>query len=368
MRFLAAGAALIVLAIALTEYTRRHPHAAEDKGASGTDTSGPKKPSLPPKLKALFETTAPGADTPGSADAFSGLLTASDAKPVNGFATIAGGAFASRELRGGFGWAVFVIDHDKRSAIVRAEPDKPAKVLAARTGRVSSLWVDGSTVFFAEGGGVFSLSARGDEPVRVRARFANATVTSLASVGDSVLVSLMPKDADPLETDAVGAVAKVDSDGSVSLIASDQVRPRDLVTDGKEAFWISGYPSGLWRGAVDGSFASRIAERADGPVGIDGDALVFRNPEQPAPEVRRMSRAGGNAATIVSAEAEWLVVSSGLVRYTTPGLGQKLYEVTAGAQPTELLALPGAAKGVAIGGTSLFVLISGDGSTALLAK
>lgn len=370
MRFLAIGAALVVLAIALTEYTRRHPRSEEDKaqGTSAADTKGPKKPALPAKVKALLETIEPGADTPGSPEAFTGLFATPDLKPINGFAPITGGAFASRELRGGFGWAVFVVDHDRRSAIVRAAPGEPVKVLAARTARVASLWVDGSSVFFAEGGGVFSLSARGDEPVRVRARFANAVITSLAAVGDSVLVTLMPKDADPLETDAVGAVAKVDSDGSVTLIASEQTRPRDVTTDGKEAFWVSGYPSGLWRAALDGSFASRIAERADGPIAIDGDALVFRNPQSPSPEIRRMGRAGGNATTLASTDAEWLVVSTGLVRYTTPGVGQRLYEVTAGAQPTELLALPGGAKGLALGGTTLFVLISGDGSTTLLAK
>lgn len=176
----------------------------------------------------------------------------------------------------------------------------------------------------------------------------------------------MPKGVDPLSTDAVGAVISIDSDGHVSLIAQEQVRPRAAQTDGKGAYWISGFPAGLWRGALDGAFSSQLSEAAEEPIALDGDAVYFRAPLGSGVEIKRVGRAGGNMQTVATADVNGLVVSSGLVRFTTSGAAPKLMEVTTGAEPTELLSLTGSARGLALGGTTLFVLTVGDDGVAVL--
>ena len=213
MRFLLAGLACLALGIGLTEYMRRHP--TKSDGSSTTTepetlASGKKKPSYPKAVASLLETDAPGTDTPTAAPELAALLTAPTGEPVAGFSGIAGGTFNARELKGGFGAALFVIDAGGKSGLVRASQGEAPRLLFARSAPIGALAVDGSTVFFSEGGMVATTHARGGEPVVVRARFKNAVVTSLASSGDLVVVTLMPKGTDPLSTDAVGAVATRD--------------------------------------------------------------------------------------------------------------------------------------------------------------
>jgi hypothetical protein len=371
MRILIAGLVCLALGIGFTEYMRRNP-AKSDK-ASDAEPATPdgkkKKPKYPKAVAELLETAAPGTDTPSPSPDLAALLSAPTGEPTKGFAPIAGGSFTARELRGGFGAALFIIDANGKSGLVRASPGEPPKLLFSRSAPIGALAVDGSTVFFSEGGMVGSTHARGGEPVAVRARFKNAVVTSLASAGDLVVVTLMPHGVDPLSTDAVGAVAALSSDGEVTLIAQEQVRPRAALTDGKDAFWVAGFPSGLHRGALDGAFSSQLSDKAEEPIALDGDGVFFRAPLGSGTELKRVGRAGGNMQTLATAEVGSLVVSSGLVRFTTTGANPKLMEVTLGAEPTEVMPITGSPQGLALGGTTLFLLTaSDDGHSVLLAK
>jgi hypothetical protein len=369
MRFLIAGVACLALGISLTEYLRRHPSKADDTATTETTPTGKKRPKLPRAVAELLETEAAGTDAPAASAELGALLSVPERAPVAGFKPIAAGAFQARELRGGFGAALFVIDANGQSGLVRATPGEAPRLLFSRPEPIGALSVDGSTVFFSAGGLIGSTHARGAEPVTVRARFKRAVVTSLASAGDTVVATLMPKGLDPLSTDAVGAVVSIDSAGEVTLIAQDQVRPRAAHTDGKDAYWVSGVPSGLWRGALDGAYSSQLSDTAEEPVSLDGDGVYFRAAPGTGPELRRVGRAGGKLATLATADVNQLVASSGLVRFTTAGANPKLFEVTAGAEPTELMGLAGRAQGLALGGTTLFLLTAtDDGRAELLAK
>jgi hypothetical protein len=359
MRFLIAGLVLLALAVALTEYTRRTGTKPTGDTAQDATGGGEKKPALPEKLAKLLETTSlESADEPFPPDAgaefFASLKTGGAA--VGGFSPLLAGNFQGRHLRAGFGYAVLSLDVGSGSSLVRLEPGSPPKPIAWRGRRITALTLDASTLFFAEGGHIFSTSSRGDAPPAPRASFKNALVTALAASGDDVVAALVPAAA-PDASD--GAVVRIDAGGAVTLLASDQRRPRALVTDGKEAFWVA---AGLWRAAMDGSFASRIAEGADGPLALDGDALVATF----GGEVKRLSRAGGKSQTLAEAHAVALVASSGLTRYATGESPPRLYEVTAGAAPTLAATLPGKVSAMALGGTTLFVLGQDDTGTPVL--
>lgn len=370
MRILLAGLVCLAIGISLTEYLRRHPTKTDATETTPTDAAdGTKKPKYPKAVAALLELDAAGTDEPTASPELAALLSAPEGEATAGFMPIAAGTFQARELRGGFGSALFALDASGKSGLVRASPGEAPKLLFSRDEPISALAVDGSTVFFAAGGLVGSTHARGAEPVAVRARFKSAVVTSIASAGDTVVVTLMPRGVDPLSTDAVGAVVSINSAGEVALIAQEQVRPRAAQTDGKNAYWVAGFPSGLWRGALDGAYTSQLADVAEEPIALDGDGVYFRAPLGTGPELRRVGRAGGNLQTLAQADVNQLVASSGLLRFTTSGAAPKLMEVTSGAQPSELMPLTGRAQGLALGGTTLFLLTAtDDGRAVLLAK
>ncbi len=363
MRTLLAGLVCLAIGIGLTEYQRRHPKKADGTEEKETPKT-PAKPALPKGVAELLETDAPGTDTPAPGTELEALLS-TPAANGDKFAVVTQGKFEARSLRGGFGASLFIIEADGKAGIVRAAVGEPTKVLFTRK-RIDALAVDGSTVFFAEGGLIGSTHARGGEGVTVRARFKNATVTSLAASGDTIVATLMPRGSDPLSTDSVGAVVSLNSEGTVSLIAQEQVRPRGAQTDGKGAYWIGGYPPKLWRGALDGAFSSELYDTAEEPLQLDGDIVYFRSPLGSGVELKRMGRAGGNLQTIATGDIKALAVSSGLVRYATGGSDAKLLEVAAGSEPTELLPLTSSVRGVAVGGTNLFVLTQSDDGTAVL--
>jgi hypothetical protein len=360
MRLLIAGAVLIALGLSLAEYTRRAAAPSQSAGAQGD--AAPAKKTLPPKLATLLELGAPDLNEPAApVDAaqalVSGLTTDGDAS--SGFTPLLRGPFTVRHLRAGFGFAVLAVDVGDGSALVRVEPGVPAKVLAARARRITALTLDASTLFFAEGGRLFTLSARGDG-LLPRAAFPNAIITSLVASGDDLVFTASPAS----QPDAAGAsvVVRLDAAGELKALAEDQTAPGHLVTDGKEAFWLAG---GVWRAALDGSFSSRIADEGDRVLALDGDALVVAAPG----EVRRLSRAGGRAQALAPFAAAALVTSSGLTRLATAEPNARLFEVTPGAEPILAATLPGPITALALGGTTLFA-VSKDatGATVLLAK
>ena len=354
MRFLVAGLVLVSLAIGLSEYSRRHP----------TGQVEAPSPAAAPARPPLLDTDAAPAENAAPIEPFEQRLAApGDVTPQSGFVPVVRGDFAARALRGGFSAVLFVVDDKGSSAIVRAVAGEGAKVVAARPRRVDVMQVDGSTVFFAEGGTVLSTTARGDEAPQVRVHFKRAVVTSLAPVGDTVFLTLMPTDVDPLTEKPVGAVVKVGSDGQPQLVAAEQVHPSDVAADGKDVFWVSGAPSSLWRAPVDGAFSSQLAADAMGPLALDSDGVVFRST---GGELRRTGRSAGAPTVLANETPESFIVSSGLVRFITR---RALFEVVAGGKATELFAPAGTPRGVAQAGTTLYLLVdSGSGTTTLYAK
>jgi hypothetical protein len=205
--------------------------------------------------------------------------------------------------------------------------------------------------------------------VKTQVAFARALVTSVASHGNVIVATLVPRDGDPFSSDPNGAVVSID-DGEVKLIATEQIRPREALYDGKdEAFFVAGYPSGLTRAALDGSFTARIAERADGPVFLEPDGITYRFPQASAPELKRGSRAGGAVKTLARVDAEWLAVRDGVARYTTTGMLPRLYEARVDQEPVELAAIKGVVKGLAWAGDATWLLAADDeGVTTLQVK
>ena len=360
MRSLIAGLVCLIIGIGLTEYQRRHPTVSEAK----TEDGSPKKKTtrLSSEMEALIALDAPGTEGREVSAELQALLAAPGGPELHGFSEVTTGKFNARELHGGFGAALFIIDANGSSAVVRASAGDPATVIASRKGRIDALGVDGSTVFFSSNGALIQTFARGDEAPVVRARFKNATVTSIAAAGDTLIVTLVPK-SDP---DEEGAVVAVQSDGTLVVIAKKQQNPRGAQTDGKDAYWVAGESAGLWRGALDGAFSSQLTEPADVPLALDGDAVYYRAPMGTGTELRKVGRAGGKQATLITAEVGALAVSSGLIRIATTGAGAGLLELTSGTEASKVMDLPGSVRGLAIGGTQLFLLTQNDDGTTVL--
>lgn len=371
MRFLVAGLVLIVLGIGLTEYTRRNP-SEEKKEGSKAAKKVKNASTTPPTMQALVETAAVAPDAPAPTDSFdlASLLT-STGDAAQGFTPVLRGAVKARELRGAGTGAVVVLEKGGVTALVSLPVSGAPTVLTVRPGQVSTVWFDAEAqqVVWGEGGMVKSMPLSGGE-VKTHVSFTRALVTSVASYKSKVVASLVPKDGDPFASDPNGAVVAIDS-GDVKLIAVEQIRPREVVFDGKdEAFFVAGYPSGLTRAALDGSFTARIAERADGPIALESDGITYRFPQASSPELKRGSRSGGAVKTVARVDVEWLAVQNGVARYTTTGIAPRLYEAKAGEDAqTELVALKGVVKGLAWQGEKMWLLTADeDGVTTLQVK
>ena len=363
MRLLIAGLVCLALGIGLTEYFRRHPTEKTEAPADGAP-AGKKKPKLSSAQEKLLTTAPPGSEPRERAPELQALLQTPGTDSLEGFVPVATGKFEARELRGGFGAALFVMDVQGASAVVRAAQGEPAEVILSRKGRIDALAVDGSTVFCSAEGVVLQLYARGDEPLTVRARFPNARVTSIAAAGDTLVLTLVPRDGD-----GEGLVVALDNDGAPTVLGKDQTQPRAARTDGKDAYWVSGETPALWRGALDGAFASQLIEPADSPLALDGDGVYYRAPLGTGTELRRVGRAGGKLQTLITADVGYLAVSSGLIRVATMGQGAGLLELTGADQAKKLLDLPGTARGLAIAGNTLYLLTErADGRTTLHAR
>lgn len=370
MRFLLAGLVCLVVGIALTEYSRRNPPTSTESSSTSSTTSGSTstKPRWPESMQKLLELDAAGTDAPTASAELSGLLGAPTESAIAGYTPITSGAFTVHHLAGGFGAALFVMEANGQSGLVRVASGEPAKLLFSRKDAITALDVDGSTAFFAAGGLVGSTLARGGEGVTVRARFKNAVVTSLAASGDTLVATLMPRGVDPVSSDTVGAVVSISNTGELTLVAGEQARPRAAQTDGKDVWWLAGTPSVLMRGALDGAFSSQLTDTADEPLVLDGDGLFFRAPVGSGPELKRIGRAGGNLQSVITADVGQLAVSSGFVRLSTNGAGAGLLEVI-GTEATKVMDLPGAGHGLAVGGATVFLATQGaDGRSVVWAK
>ena len=369
MRFLVTGLVLIAAGIGVTEYVRRHPSESSKAAKSGAKKVA-NAPVAPPTMTALIETAAPPADIAGDAAAVSaslGSLVTTTGDAVAGFTPVLRGQVKARELRVAGDDAVLVLERDGKSALVKLSPSGAVTVLSARTTNVAALTIDADArrVVWAEGGQVKSVALTGGE-VTTHVSFVRALVTSLAAHAKKLVVSLVPRDGDPFSTEPNGAVAVV-SGADVTLIATEQIRPREVVFDGAaEVFFVVGYPSGLTRASLDGSFTARIAERADGPIALEADAITYRFPQASAPELRRGARAGGAVKPLARVDAEWLAVNQGVARYTTTGIAPRLYEARPDTEPTELAAIKGVVKGLAWAGARAWLLTTDDDGVVTL--
>ncbi len=367
MRILIAGLVLIALGIGLSEYQRRHEEAPAPGAAK--KKKNPPVANTPPSTKALIETAAPAADEPGDTAALTAALASlqSDAK-VDGLTTVLSGAFTARDVVTGSTFAVAVVGVGGQSGLVRIAAGEPVKALVARKNAITALAVDGATVWWAEGQRVFSVDAEGK--VAVKTQFATASVLGLAAKNGTVVAALVPKDGDPFSTDPTGALVKLNPDGTAALVVGEQVRPHDVLIEGSDAFFVAGYPSALVRASLDGSFSAQIAERADGPLAFDGEGLVHRFPQTGAPEVRRVARAGGSQVTLARGDVDWLTAAGGVTRYTTVGIGARVYEVKPDEAAKEVVAFKGVAKGLALAGPDHLVLVAttDDGTTSIRVK
>lgn len=367
MRFLVAGLVLIAVGIGVSEWTRRHPSEKKtEKGATKVKNA----PLAPPTMKGLVATVASAPDEAGPLEPLASELTAlatTTGDAVTGFTPVMRGQVKVRELRAFGHTAYMVVEKSGSTAIVRWPATGAPAVLTVRTKPVSTLWFDASTerLVWGESGMVKSISANGGE-VKTLISFERALVTSVAAHGDRAVASLVPRDGDPFSAEPNGAVVAIE-DGEAKLIALEQIRPREVLFDGKdEAFFVAGYPSGLTRAALDGSFTARIADRADGPVALEADGITYRFPQSSGPELRRGARAGGAVKTLAHVDVEWLAMRDGVARYTTTGIAPRLYEAKADTETAELAAIKGAVKGLAWAGEKTWLLTMDDAGLVTL--
>lgn len=345
MRFAIAGLLLIALGIGLAEYARRNPdERVKTDDAKASDAATPDAPVPAVSIEALTAVeTATFIAGPGL-ESFADVGAVLKKERTQSVLQLPVGV-AVRELRSGPTLAAFVLERAKTPVVMTLGADGAITPWAARVEPISALSVDGERVLWVENGVV--VESRGPGTEKVLFKFSKAQVTSLVAAGDGVVAALVPHDADPFSTEGNGAIVRW-ANGAVTVLAKQVARPRDVLVVENDAFFIGGYPSGLNRAALDGSFSARIAERADGPLAFDGTGIVYRYPETSSPQVRRVARAGGNEATLATTDTDWLAASKGRVVFSTTGIGPRVFEVSGGAAPVEAIAYSGATKGLAL--------------------
>lgn len=350
MRWIAFGLLLVAASVGLSEYARRHPSSPGGADAGVAEPEAPPKPSI-----SMDDLTRPAAATvkpPADLAALGDLFTPADGG-VDFAAKVSARGAVSGQTR-----AAFVVERSRTYGVATVAVDRAPTVslLTARTEPISSVALDGERLVWAEGGQVLEWK---DGAAVGLVAFPKAQVAGLAVKGGQVLVALVPQGADPFSTEPNGAVVRVDAPGQAQRLVGELVRPHDLLVEGGDVFFVAGYPSGLYRAALDGAFSARTVERADGPLAFDGSGIVHRFPESQAPEVRRVPRAGGNVTTLARVDADFLAGRAGLAAYTTTGLGARVFTVVGTDAPKELLPFTGAAKGLAFAGEHV-VLLSVD--------
>ncbi len=363
MRFLVAGLVLMALGIGSAEYSRRHREPSKAGSTAAKKPAGPVVPAAANTVLASEKATGLALPDAAPLQAALGETTVA-ATPAGKLGPALTAKWVVRELRAGPDFAGAAVDVGGLRGVLRLVPGQAPRVLGATKAPVSALCVDGQTTTWAADGVVWR--AQGEQTTAL-VRFPNAVVTGLAHHGDVLLAALQPKDADPFAADANGAVVRVAADGTVTAVATEQVRPRDLLTDGQEAFWVGGYPAGLVRAALDGSFSARISERADGPLSFGGEGLVFRFPLQSGSELRRLGKAGGNGRTLATVDTDFAAAQGPRTQYTTSGMLPHLFERTGEDAAVDLLAIKGTVKALSASESTLVLAVmQEDGSTQVL--
>lgn len=302
MRFpilLVSGVACIVLGIAGSEWSRRHP------------AEKPAPVVVPPHVKATaseLAVTEPLADVPADAEALrisTAELTgfARDAKLPEDFGVpdakaVLGGSLFARNATP-HGNAVFFISEEgkqgTKQTLLRVTADELPKALAVHRPGVAAIAVDGTRLYWAEGGSLFSTDSTVGGTAKAIARFPRARVTSFGVAGEVLIAALVPSDLDPFSSEPAGALVSVSLvNGTVKVLAAEQVRPGDVHTDGARVVWIAGYPADLMEVTLPGSEPRVASTRADGPVLLEEGAITFRHPLVGAPELLLLAADGAS--------------------------------------------------------------------------
>ncbi len=334
MRLIAVGVVLIGLGVFWAEYARRHPMAAESTAAASTTTS-------------LIDTVNAPAHGPIQGERF---VAGAFFSHSEGEVTLHSGVSIKHVLSGP-GGAVLSLESKRQFAMVTFRGSETPVVYVQSDQAITASAIHRSTIYFSEGSSVYRVNVGTPGVVIPVIQFKGATVSGLSASDKVLIATVTPVNADPFATEATSAVVRIDeANKKASLVAGEQIRPHDIVNDDSEVFWVSGYPAALNRAPIDGSFSARIAERADGPLALRGDEVVFRYPEGTVPEIRSIPRAGGNASTLAQGDAEWLAVSDTGLFYSTAGLKPETYFVPNAGKPQRLSAFEGAVKGMAAAG------------------
>jgi hypothetical protein len=360
MRLLVSGLVLLALSISVSEYVTRTRKPVGNKMDSLSKAPlpvEPKKnqpPKLPPEVASLLTISASN-DVPiqKPKDSFLSLLTANQESPPT-FKGVGAGRFSARQLSGGFGWAVFLADAQNETAIVRVSENEKPDIVLVWPWHIDELWVDGSTLFFSSQNAIYSKPARGDESVHLVARFSQGAIVHFAVASDGVVVALTDA---AKKTNTV--IARVDADKNVIPLATDVPKVDALVSDAKEVFWLA--KGDLFHAPLDGTFSSRLAEGVNAPISLEAKSLVTNSKTG----MQRIMRDSGETEHLNEATPNVLSSSAGTVRYPE---GPILFELRREAQAIPLGTFKDSISGVAIGGTTLFVLTNNAQSSFIHAK
>jgi hypothetical protein len=337
MRLIAVGVVFIGVGVFWAEYTRRHPLTEQTTPSGSTGAS-------------LVDTVSAAAHAPTKGEHFAAGSFVSRSK---GEITLQPGV-SMKHVRAGFNETVLLLESKRQFALVGFRGSEPPVVYVKSDQAITASAINAGTLYFSEGPTIYRVNSTAPGVVTPVIQFKSATVSELSASDKVLIATVTPVNADPFATEATSAVVRVDeANRKASLVAGEQIRPHDIVNDDREVFWISGYPAALNRAPIDGSFSARIAERADGPLSLRGEDIVFRYPEGAVPEIRSIPRTGGNTATLAQGDAEWVAVSDAGLFYATAGLKPEIYFAPSVGKPQRLASLSGAVKGLAATGSTV---------------
>jgi hypothetical protein len=355
MRLIIVGAALLVLSISLTEYVTRTRAPKEPSVARAATQKGqtPKAPKIDDATAALLATSA-DTEVPRQNPAIDVAPGLAGTDGPNGFKAVLTTTAELRNLTGGFGWAVFLADIGSQTALVRVADGEKPHTIALWPEHISSLVVDGSSLFFSTTDTIYSRPARGNEAVSVRVRFSSANILAFTVAGEGVVVALKAKNGE-----GQCIIARVDGAGVTTVLESAADTVDVLLSDGKEAFWLS--HGDLFHAALDGEFSARLAEHLIGPLLLDGNHLVANTRDG----LMRFEREGGGGKKLSAAQSLVFSSSSGVLRYAQDKV---LFEPDANNTPIVKAEFAAPISGIALGGTSLFVMTTFEGTSQLYVK
>jgi hypothetical protein len=300
MRFpilLVTGLVCIVLGVAGSEWSRRHP------GEKPVPVVVPPPAALTADELAVTE---PLPDVPADAEALrisNAELTgfARDAKLPEDFTVadakaVLGGSLFARNATPHGNAVFFISEEGKQGAkqtLLRITADELPKALAVHRPAVGAIAVDGARLYWSEGGSIYSTDSTQGGDAKGVTRFPKARVTSLSVSGNVLVAALVPKELDLFSSDPAGAIVSVSlSDGRVKVLAGQQVRPSEVHVNEHSAVWIAGYPADLWKLDFKGGEAKVVSTRADGPVLFSEGFILFRHPLVGSPELVKLADVG----------------------------------------------------------------------------